>query len=132
MKRWAKPGRRSLPPILWRAIDDADGEEVCGLLVEYGDQLGFRRIENLAGPGEFSVDPWELERASLDIARQGGAIKMLVHSHFRSPTPSAADHALAARTPWPLLIVTMTGDLITVEPARCAGRPQPEQEPRDL
>jgi proteasome lid subunit RPN8/RPN11 len=118
MSSQTAPSMRSLPATLWQAIDDARGQEVCGLLVQHEDQLRFRRLENLAGRyGEFWIDADELERVTLDIARQNGEVKALLHSHTHSAAPSAADRALATRTPWPLLIVTAAHEIVTAEPA---------------
>jgi len=106
---------RSLPPVLWRAIDDAQGREVCGLIIEHGNRLSFRRLENLgSSQGDFWIHPDELDRVCRDITRKDGQIKALVHSHACSTTPSAADRALAARSPWPVLLVTAAYDVMTV------------------
>jgi proteasome lid subunit RPN8/RPN11 len=100
-----------LPEEFWRAYESSPGVELCGLLFERDGRLGFRRLENLGGLGEFWIDEIELIRVERDLSRHGGCVVAFVHSHVHSAEPSNSDRLLAMRSRWPFLLVAPDGDV---------------------
>ncbi|MCB2376965.1 Mov34/MPN/PAD-1 family protein [Hymenobacter sp. BT635] len=103
------PARPALPAALRRllvlAMQDSPGREICGLLVAHNEQLSFRRLPNLGGPGEFWVEEYALEAQLRHLAATGGRVLGLVHSHCSGLELSGPDAAALPASRWPWLVV---------------------------
>jgi proteasome lid subunit RPN8/RPN11 len=90
---------------LFTAINDVQDQEICGLLVETGIVLSFRRIRNLGGPGEFWLDQIALDRVLRNIVKNEGVVRGFVHSHAMDPNLSVADRHTMRSSVWPWLVI---------------------------
>lgn len=103
--------RPPLPPalrqLLLRAMRDTPGQEICGLLVGHGTELGFRRLQNLGGPGEFWVEETALARQAHYVAATNGLVLGFVHSHATSTQLSGSDACALPGTQLPWLVVAV-------------------------
>jgi proteasome lid subunit RPN8/RPN11 len=100
---------------LCRAANDTPGREICGFLVEGSSTLTFRRIPNAGGPGEFWIDPGDLDAILNDLAKNRMEVTGFVHSHGSGLRPSASDEAAMRSSQWPWLIVVCRGSDIQGE-----------------
>jgi len=92
--------------LLLRAIGDAKGLEVCGLLIATGPDQSFWRLRNLiAEVGGFWLDPVDLEGVEHAVARSGGHILAFLHSQTSSTKLSPQDDTSLAQSKWPWIVV---------------------------
>jgi [CysO sulfur-carrier protein]-S-L-cysteine hydrolase len=117
--------------------------EVCGFVVRRGSG-GVEAIEipNAAGPeraaGAFAMDAGEQLRTLTRLAREGGEVLAIFHSHLEAPAePSARDVADAfcgGEPLWPgveqIVVSVRSGQVAEVRRYRAAGGTlRPVEEP---
>ena len=95
---------------LLAAVHDTPGREICGFLVQQSSKLGFRRVPNLGGAGEFWVDQGNLDRILDDIASTDSVVKAFVHNHTSGDTTLSISDAQSLRASrWPWLVIVVRG-----------------------